>query len=156
MHEYIAQPGASGGLAGASNTLKSNQPTANSIQRLTHRNPDTPKLLELSTGIQLLDGHFALRSTAGKIECISVTVFEQLGIQHVVCIRDAPSSILARLTQRDGYSGSIEEVAALQEAELEHADVVAEHLGVQLHAMSAFDAVSLELLLRRAMVEHGT
>jgi hypothetical protein len=42
MHEYIAQPGASGGLAGASNTLKSNQPTANSIQRLTHRNPDTP------------------------------------------------------------------------------------------------------------------
>jgi hypothetical protein len=42
MHEYIAQPGASGGLAGALNTLKSNQPTANSIQRLTHRNPDTP------------------------------------------------------------------------------------------------------------------
>jgi hypothetical protein len=43
MHEYIAQPGASAGLAGASNTLKSNQPTANSIQRLTHRNPDTPR-----------------------------------------------------------------------------------------------------------------
>jgi adenylate kinase len=114
------------------------------------------KLLELSAGIQLMDGHFALRSTSGKIECISVSVFEQLGIRQVVCIRDAASSILQRLIQRDGYSGSLEEIAALQEAELQHANVVAKRLSVPLHVMSAFDAASLELLLRRVMVEHGT
>jgi adenylate kinase len=113
------------------------------------------KLLELSPGIQLLDGHFTLRSTTGKIECISVSVFEQLGIRHVVCIQDAAPSILMRLTQRDGCSGSLEEITALQEAELQHADFVAKHLGVQLQVMPAFDAASLELLLRRAMMEHG-
>jgi hypothetical protein len=42
MHEYIAQPGASGGLAGASNTLKSNQTPADSLTRLAHRYSDTP------------------------------------------------------------------------------------------------------------------
>jgi hypothetical protein len=42
MHEYIAQPGASGGLAGASIPSKQNQPTANSTHRLAHRNSDTP------------------------------------------------------------------------------------------------------------------
>ena len=54
MHEYIAQPRASGGLAGASNTLQSNQPTANSANRLTHRNPDTPTLAEIRYGIEVV------------------------------------------------------------------------------------------------------
>ena len=43
MHEYIAQPGASGGLAGALKPSEQNQPTTDSAIRLTHRNPDTPR-----------------------------------------------------------------------------------------------------------------
>ena len=42
VHEYIAQPGASGGLAGASGHSSKNQQAANSTNRLAHRNSDTP------------------------------------------------------------------------------------------------------------------
>ena len=109
-----------------------------------------------SSGVQLLDGHFALRAATGNIECIGICVFEQIGIRHVVCFRDQPQSILERLALRDGYDGSLAAIADLQQAEIQHAKFVSRHLGVPVNILSAFDSGSLRGLLVRAIREHVT
>lgn len=105
------------------------------------------KRLANSVGLQLLDGHFALRSLSGSIECIALTVFEQIDIRHIVCFQDDASSIWNRLRQRDGYSGPLQDIIDLQEHELRHAAYIAGKLGLPLQTFAAFDTASLQLFL---------
>jgi adenylate kinase len=108
------------------------------------------KRIERDSGaIQVLDGHFVLRTTAGKIERIASHVFEQLGVRRIVCFMDKPAAILQRLRERDGGDGDIHEVTALQDEELNHADSVANHLRIPSHRLAAFDAASLRAMLTR-------
>ncbi|WP_332777407.1 hypothetical protein [Polaromonas sp.] len=106
------------------------------IRALTRVLSDQPQKI-------LLDGHFALRSTSGGIECVSLSVFRALGITKLICYRDDPAAILARLRARDGSCDTLIDVAELQAAELEHATKVANNLGVTLMLLDAFDGNGL-------------
>lgn len=91
----------------------------------------------------LLDGHFALRNTSGAVECVPLSVFRALGIGKLICFRDDPAAILARLRSRDGSCDVLTDVAALQAAELEHAAKVSNDLDVPLRVLDSFDANGL-------------
>lgn len=106
-----------------------------------------------SPGLQLLDGHFALRSLSGSIECVALTVFEQMDVRHIVCFQDDPSNIWSRLQQRDGYSGPLQDIIDLQEHELRHAVYVADGLGLPLQVLAAFDSASLQMYLSRELMK---
>lgn len=107
------------------------------------------RLLE-NAGLHILDGHFALRSSIGRVECIGLNFFDQLDIEHVVCFQDNPAAIVSRLSKRDGYRGTVGDVAELQDMEIRHAALVARHLSLSLHVLVAFDDVSLKRLLSPA------
>lgn len=98
-------------------------------------------------GLILLDGHFVLRTGSGEIEAIPVAVFQELQIERIVCFRDDPAAIAARLQARDGKSESIDDVAELQKSELAQAAVVANRLGVLLVVLGPFDVRALETVL---------
>lgn len=106
------------------------------IRALTRVLSDQPQKI-------LLDGHFVLRNTSGGVECVSLSVFRDLGIKKLICFRDDPSEILARLRSRDGSCDALTDVAELQAAELEHAGKVSNDLGVDLLLLDAFDANGL-------------
>ena len=111
------------------------------------------KLLAEGPGLQILDGHFALRTLHESIECIGVDVFDQLCVQTFVCYQDDPAAILRRLRERDAGSSTVAEIAALQDAEIRHAKLVARRLSRPLHLLMAFDSESLKRLLARAINE---
>lgn len=95
----------------------------------------------------VLDGHFALQNTAGAIEVVPTAVFRSLGIDKVVCFRDEPGAIGARLEMRDGDSDVLTDIAALQDAGLAHAAAVTAELGIDLVVLQAFDVDGLSAAL---------
>lgn len=101
------------------------------------------RLLGESSALQLLEGHFALRTTLGDIECVDLDVFAQMTISHAICIRDEPERIRVRLQLRDGTDSSIEAITSLQQAEIAHAAFVSRSLGIPLTVLPAFDAQSM-------------
>ena len=90
--------------------------------------------LKSSTTAQfiLLDGHYALRDSATKIQLLPVTIFQELRLSGLVCLENDPSVIVKRIKARDGSSISIEDVSELQKAELEHAQTVSKALSLPL------------------------
>lgn len=106
------------------------------------------RLLGASSALQLLEGHFALRTTSGDIECVDIDVFAQMTVGHAVCLRDEPERIRARLQQRDGTDTCIDAISALQHAEIAHARFVCRSLGIPLTVLTAFDAQALRELLK--------
>jgi adenylate kinase len=91
----------------------------------------------------LLDGHFTLATHEGRIESIAVGVFRSLILDGLVVYHDDPLAIAARLNQRDGEALRTDLVAQHQEAELEHAHIVAAELRIPLRLLAAFDASGL-------------
>lgn len=100
------------------------------------------RVLPMHGGIILLDGHFSLLTMTGKIETIGMDVFHALMLDRVVVLRDDPSAIAARWSQRDGHEVELALVAAHQEEELRHARHVASALVIPLSEVRAFDAVA--------------
>lgn len=95
----------------------------------------------------LLDGHLALLNSAMKAEAIPSKVFADLDINGVVIIQDKPSSIAARLKQRDGAGIGLEEIKALQRMESSRAKVVTNELGLPLFRVKAFDDLAFSKAL---------
>ena len=95
----------------------------------------------------VLDGHFALRGGDSTIQRLPVFVFSALRLDGLVCFTDEPSSIAARIRERDGQQVDVSAVAALQQVELAHAKEVANVLGITLAVLPAFDKVRLSRLL---------
>lgn len=95
----------------------------------------------------LLDGHYVLSKPDMCIERIPNAVFAALRASSLICLRDVPIKIAARLQARDGRAPSESDLSALQEAELEHAAEVAKALKLRLSVISAFeeDAVAKAL-----------
>ena len=75
----------------------------------------------------LLDGHFCLLNKSGQIEILPVQVFKELSIGKIVIIQSPPPLIYERLLNRDGstHQLSISDIGSFQEAEIAHAQVVA-------------------------------
>lgn len=101
-----------------------------------------------SPGNYLLDGHFALRTLAGKIEEIDACVFHSLGVKGLVCLVDDPDAIARRLAARDGEDHDVDAIAQLQAAELSSAESVSRNLGLGLSIVQAFDERAFEASLR--------
>lgn len=99
-------------------------------------------------GDYLLDGHFALRTLAGKIEEIDAAVFNLMGVNGLVCLVDEPTAIARRLTARDGDDHDVDAIAQLQAAELGSAESVSRTLGLGLKVVQAFDVRAFEECLR--------
>lgn len=87
----------------------------------------------------LLDGHFTVLNSDRRIVCIDTEVFEQLELQGIVVLQDAPSSICERLRERDGHEWSVVEITSFQSTEMAHAKLVAATLGVPLRVVDASD-----------------
>lgn len=97
----------------------------------------------------LLDGHFAMRDSTGKIQSVSVDVFRALGIYHIACLADAPEAIATRAKLRDGGAPAAQDIAELQEAELQNAELVAAALDVSFTQLRAGDFEALKGLVAR-------
>ena len=108
------------------------------------------KRVPKSSGHFVLDGHFALRTLDSAIERIDPAVFLTLGIDHFICIQDHPRAIAARLLERDGAMHAVDEIAALQSAELDHAAYVSRELKIRLDVLQAFDRDGFEACLHHS------
>lgn len=100
----------------------------------------------------LLDGHFALLNSTGKVQPLPTEVFAELGIDGIVLVHDKPSNIVAKLRQRDGGEGlGRDEITSLQATETSRAGSVADELGLPLFRVNAQDesgfAKSVQALL---------
>lgn len=98
----------------------------------------------------LLDGHFALRVGDGSIQRLPASVFAALQLDGITCFFDDPAAIAERLRERDQQDVSEEDVAALQQEELMHAQEVAKALALSLEVLPAFDSAALLRLVARS------
>lgn len=106
------------------------------------------RLLTDDPGNYLMDGHFALRTLAGKIEEIDVGVFHSMGVNGLVCLVDDPHAISRRLAARDGQDHDVDEIAQLQAVELGSAESVSRGLGLGLTVVQAFNGHAFKECLR--------
>lgn len=91
----------------------------------------------------ILDGHFTLSKSDGRIEAVAVEVFSSLSLNGIVVYRDEPAAIAERLHRRDGESYRIDDITRHQDSELVHAQLVAAELGLPIEILSAFDSDTL-------------
>lgn len=92
-----------------------------------------------SGGKFLLDGHFTLFSTEGKIERIPIETFSALKPSGLAVLTDRPDAIASRINSRDGTGQDAAKLADMQEQEIEHARTVGEALGVYVSIIASAD-----------------
>ncbi|HDY87969.1 MAG TPA: AAA family ATPase [bacterium] len=80
----------------------------------------------------LLDGHFCLLSSTSDIKDVPLSTFEAISPYAIILLKDNPSSIVTRLSQRDGQAYNLNLVSALQDREHERANLVSEALKVSI------------------------
>lgn len=102
---------------------------------------------EVGAASILLDGHFAMRDGSGHIQPVDVDVFSALGVDHLVCLADAPHLIAARIAQRDGCTPIERDIADLQVAELQNARLVATALGMPFTFLRSGHMQGIRLLV---------
>ncbi len=106
------------------------------------------RLVMDAPGNYLMDGHFALRTLAGKIEEIDASVFYSMGVNGLVCLVDDPEAIAQRLIARDSADHDVSEIAQLQAAELGSAKSASRTLRLGLRVVQAFDERAFVACLR--------
>ena len=104
----------------------------------------------------LLDGHLALLNSARRAEALPTKVFADLGISGIVVIHDNPTSIVARIKQRDGGGIELDEIKALQVVENSRAKIVTDELGLPLFRVKAFDNSTFSKALETLQVASAT
>lgn len=82
----------------------------------------------------LLDGHFCLLDECNRVEPLEVGLFRDLGVKKIVVAHCAPQLIHDRIMARDesAHPLNILGIESFQQAELEHAEAVADRLSVPL------------------------
>jgi adenylate kinase len=78
----------------------------------------------------ILDGHFVIPNMVPQFKTIDVDIFKHLRLDGVVVCHDDPYCIYARRMIRDKKSLAVRMIAEIQKIELEHAQFVAESLGI--------------------------
>lgn len=80
----------------------------------------------------VLDGHFTLINSNGKIEPVNPQVFKDMNPSQIVLIKGDTKEISRRLTTRDGYKWESSFLAKFQEKEEQHARYVSEKMQIPL------------------------
>lgn len=84
----------------------------------------------------ILDGHFCVLDSSDKIQKIQIETFQKLSPAAVVVLADNIDQIQKRLKIRDKRIFKKGMLNSLQEAELEHAKKVCNHLAIPMCLMS--------------------
>lgn len=83
-----------------------------------------------TAAVIILDGHFTLMNKEGDIERLSEEVFEALDPSLLVVLTDHPELIAARLEQRDDVAHDVAHLERMQDAEMQHARIIGDHLSI--------------------------
>lgn len=79
----------------------------------------------------LLDGHFCLLNSFGKITRIGIDTFRDLGLNSIMVLVDEGAEILKRLTARDNIKYDLTLLKEFQEEEISYAKEVAKDIGIE-------------------------
>jgi adenylate kinase len=80
--------------------------------------------------VSLLDGHFCLLDSHGKVAEVPMATFLSLSPIAIIVLNDEPSKIYARIKARDGEESGVDGIVKFQESEIKYSKVVSEKLGV--------------------------
>ncbi|MDD3919821.1 MAG: ATP-binding protein [Eubacteriales bacterium] len=92
-----------------------------------------------ASGYFLLDGHFTLLNSSGKICCIPEDTFIKLKPNGILVLTEQPRIIISRLRRRDNIHYTKEIIKTFQEAEVSHAREIAQKLNVPILIASKSD-----------------
>lgn len=84
----------------------------------------------------VLDGHFVLFDSAGRITKIDEGVYRDLGCEAAVLLTCPPSVALARLAERDGRAWTVGELAQLASEEASQATLICASLAIPLYELA--------------------
>jgi adenylate kinase len=108
------------------------------------------------TGPIVVDGHFVVPTLAGPAP-VSPAIFQQLGFLRLFLLLADPNDVARRLSSRptpsSWWDGRVESLAALQQMEEVHAQVVSEQTGIPLEILGA--SVEAELAIERELVRQA-
>lgn len=79
----------------------------------------------------LLDGHFCLLNSFGKITRIGTDTFRDLGLNSIMVLVDEEAEILKRLTARDNIQYDLTLLKEFQKEEISYAKEIAKDIGVK-------------------------
>jgi adenylate kinase len=97
----------------------------------------------------LLDGHFVLRNSAGKLIQLPKDVFSDLKLSAVILLTEDSEIIAKRLLDRDGLVVSAESILELASEESTHANEVCQRLEIPIFILHKPDVPTLtELVIR--------
>jgi adenylate kinase len=80
----------------------------------------------------LLDGHFVLRNSEGRLTPLEKFVFKELQLAGVVLLTEETQIIVDRIERRDGCKIDASEIFELAEAEYTHARKVCDELKIPI------------------------
>lgn len=92
--------------------------------------------LRANLGEFLLDGHFCLLNTEGKIARIPINTFTTLEPEAIILLTENPDVIARRRQERDNVEHNAFDIEAFQNEEIKYAKEVAELLQVPLKISS--------------------
>lgn len=87
----------------------------------------------------LLDGHFCLLTLDNTIQAVPNSTFRQMNPALVILLHAPVSIIHQRLQVRDQRTLPLDDLTALQTAEMRHAQAVCVELSIPLQTMSSSD-----------------
>lgn len=99
----------------------------------------------------LLDGHFVLRDAHGVLTPLATSVFKELHLTGVILLTETERVIASRLALRDKGTPNVQAISELAEAELAHAQVVCNELGLPLVVIHAPTLASLTDAAKRLL-----
>ena len=92
----------------------------------------TAKELKKNGSSFILDGHFCLLDVDGIIKRIPRETFEEIKPDFIVLLTEKPEVISMRREKRDGIKIDVSEIKKFQDAEIDYAKEIANHLDVEL------------------------
>ncbi len=82
-----------------------------------------------SETVCLLDGHFCLLDSQGKVIEVPMSTFSSLPLIAIIVLADEPSSIYARIKARDREEAGVDGITKFQDNEIKYSKLVSETLG---------------------------
>lgn len=80
----------------------------------------------------ILDGHFCLLNSEGKITRINQDTFITLQPKAIIVLTENPEVIAKRRKKRDGINCNVDEISRFQNEEIAYAKIIAKFLSVEL------------------------